>query len=115
MNNTTALGKNLRQCREELGLTQSEVSAFLRIEQSYLSKIETGERAPTSSLLEKLCVLFGVSENDILAPAMPVRSFSVAFRRNGFQLEDLSTISAINRLALNLEFMGKLLDKEADR
>ena len=51
----------LREIRDQAGLTQSELAARLRRPQSFVSKIETGERRVDLSELEQLCEELGVS------------------------------------------------------
>ncbi len=50
--------KRLREARESLGLTQSEVSAKLQKPQSYISKIERGERRIDIVELAKVAKLY---------------------------------------------------------
>ena len=50
--------KRLREARESLGLTQSEVSAKLQKPQSYISKIERGERRVDIVELAKVAKLY---------------------------------------------------------
>jgi transcriptional regulator with XRE-family HTH domain len=50
--------KRLRDARESLGLTQSEVSAKLQKPQSYISKIERGERRIDIVELAKVAKLY---------------------------------------------------------
>ena len=44
----------LLKAREEMGLTQKEVSERTGIHQAVISKLETGERKPTLKMLKKL-------------------------------------------------------------
>ena len=112
---STILGNNLRKCREAMGLTQSEVAAFLQIEQSYVSKIEAGERSLSTLMLDKLSVLYGVAAEKLASELPVIPTLSCSFRRNGFKVEDLEAISVIHRLALNIEFMRKLRLGEVSR
>jgi XRE family transcriptional regulator, fatty acid utilization regulator len=48
------LGKNLRDARERLGLTQEEVAARSGVQAGEVSRIEHGKRDPKVSTLEKL-------------------------------------------------------------
>jgi transcriptional regulator with XRE-family HTH domain len=50
--------KRLREARESLGLTQSEVSVKLQKPQSYISKIERGERRIDIVELAKVAKLY---------------------------------------------------------
>jgi len=47
-------GDYLRQKREDRGWTQPEAAAKARIEQSYLSKLETGRSYPSDDVFERL-------------------------------------------------------------
>ena len=48
------IGKIIRQIREALGLTQEQLAAKARIDQHYLSRIETGKQQPSLSILQKI-------------------------------------------------------------
>jgi transcriptional regulator with XRE-family HTH domain len=51
-----ALGKNLREARKRLGLTQEEVAERSGVQAGEVSRIEAGKRDPKVSTLEKLAV-----------------------------------------------------------
>ena len=52
------VGTTLNKLRKENGYTQEQVSNYLGITQSNLSKIENGERNFNMTLLDKLCLLY---------------------------------------------------------
>lgn len=52
-------GAFLRARREALGWTQPEAAAKARIEQSYLSKLETGKSTPSEEVFERLAEAYG--------------------------------------------------------
>lgn len=57
---------NLRKLRRERGLTQISLQMKTGIEQSLLSKYETGERVPPTDALLILADFYGVSLDYIL-------------------------------------------------
>ena len=109
------IGKTIRMMREKMGLTQGEIGKFLGLEQSHLSKIENGERTLSSDMLDRLSHLFGVPAAEIISGQCPECKLSVAFRKQELTADDFETISAINRIALNAAFMGRLLKEEEMR
>lgn len=56
----------LRAAREAAGLTQVELAKKLRITQSYLSKVERGERRLDLMQLRQFCTALGVSLTDFV-------------------------------------------------
>jgi transcriptional regulator with XRE-family HTH domain len=64
-----AMLERLRQARETAGLTQAEVAQALRRPQSFVSKIESGERRLDPIELWHLARLYGVE----LASLLPRR------------------------------------------
>jgi transcriptional regulator with XRE-family HTH domain len=48
------LGKNLREARERLGLTQEQVGERSGVQAGEVSRIEHGKRDPQASTIEKL-------------------------------------------------------------
>lgn len=108
--NSKIVGENLRKLRDNAGYNQQNIADFLKVDQSLVSKIEKGERSITADTLDKLASLFGVSvtaiENDVVA-----RPLSCAFRCSELSTSDMEAISAINKIALNLEFMDSLLKR----
>ena len=92
-----------------MGFNQSTIARFLNVDQSLISKVAKGERSLSVDMLEKLSCLFGVSINAIESSAIEASTLSVAFRASDLSLEDLEAISAINRIALNSEYMAEIL------
>lgn len=55
------IGSNIRILRQQKGLTQEQVAAYLGVSYQAVSKWETGANTPDISLLPALAALFGVS------------------------------------------------------
>lgn len=60
-------------------------------------------------MLEKLACLFGITVNDIENSNIDASGLTVTFRPSDLSIEDLEAISAVNRIALNPEYMAELL------
>lgn len=58
-------GDYLRNCRERLDWTQPEAAAKIEIEQSYLSKLETGKSYPSEEVFERLVDIYNIN-TDVL-------------------------------------------------
>jgi len=61
-----ALGKRLRQAREEKGWTQTYVAKMLGLTSQALSNYERGERDPDTPLLNRLAKFYEVSTDWLL-------------------------------------------------
>lgn len=103
------IGENIKTLREQSGFTQSNLAKYLQVDQSLISKIEKNERPVTSDMLEKLSALFGVTTDSFNGESIPTNRISFALRANEINEDDLEAISSINRIALNLNFMTRLL------
>ena len=104
------VGENLRILRENAGYNQQSIAVFLKVDQSLISKIEKGERSISVDMMEKLATLFGVNPSTITKKGAVSLTLSCAFRCSELTLDEMEAISAINRIALNAEFMTKLLE-----
>lgn len=60
------IGKFIAQRRKEKGLTQSQLAEALNITNRAVSKWETGNALPDSSLMLELCRILDISVNDLL-------------------------------------------------
>lgn len=109
MNDANIFSSRLKTLRELSGLNQSQLAAFLEVDQSFISKCENGERRLSIDALEKLGCLFGCSLDDLLMSNDETNDLRFAFRAASIHKEDLSAISDINRIALNLKEMRRLL------
>ena len=103
------IGENIRKLRENAGFTQASIASFLDVDQSLISKIEKGERGITLTMFEKLSYLFGVDIDQLEHPDFSASKLSFAFRGKDFSTEEMRAITEINKIALNSEFMSRLL------
>ena len=67
MSNNTKFGDYLRQKREAKGWTQPEAAARAEIEQSYLSKLETGKSFPSEEVYSRLLKAFEIDTAEMCA------------------------------------------------
>ena len=75
-----AINEKLRMMREEAGLRQGQIADYLGVTQTFISKVETGERNLTVDQLQD------VSQ------------------------DDLRSIADIGKIAINSRFMAKVLE-----
>lgn len=61
-----ALGTNLREARERLGLTQEQVAQRSGVHSTEVSRIEAGKRDPQVSTLERLAEAVEVRPGQLL-------------------------------------------------
>lgn len=62
-----SVGASLKRVRKDQQLTQQELSRATGIDQSIISKIETGKHLPRIDTLERFAEVFGVSLTELLA------------------------------------------------
>jgi transcriptional regulator with XRE-family HTH domain len=65
------LGKNLREARKRLGLTQEAVAERSGVQAGEVSRIESGKRDPKVSTLEKLAAAVEMKPGQLLDGAGP--------------------------------------------
>jgi transcriptional regulator with XRE-family HTH domain len=104
------IGREVKRLREKAGLNQTQIATFLGLDQTTVSKCESGERQFTVDALEKLCALFGCSMDNLLGQDAHPQTLNFAFRADTIDEGDLDAISDINRIALNIVQMKQLLE-----
>lgn len=100
------VGKNLKKLREENKYTQEQVSDYLGITQSNLSKIENGERNFNMTLLDKLCLLYNCSPEYLLGETYFHEKSHIAFRSD--EKVDLNVVAKMNEITGFLKLLRKL-------
>ena len=101
-----AIGKVLYELRRENGYTQKQVSDYLGITQSNLSKIENGERNFNITLLDKLCLLYNCSPEYLLGETDFHEKSSIAFRSD--DKVDLNVVAKMNEITGFLKLLRNL-------
>ena len=104
----TRAGATLRALRDKSGLTQQNLAAYLGVDQSLISKFETGERSLGVEQLDQLATLLGVDVDVFSSGRLDVPVLQLALRANSISQDDLQAISAINRIALDSAFMARM-------
>ena len=100
------VGKTLKELRSENGYTQEQVSDYLGITQSNLSKIENGEENFNMTLLDKLCLLYDCSVEYLLGKTDSYEKSSIAFHSD--EKVDLNVVAKMNEITGFLRLLRKL-------
>jgi len=112
MLNFELVAKRFSELRNKSGFTQSIVAEYLDVDQSYISKCEKGERQFSVDILDKASELFGCTMDYFVNESSEFSQMPIALRAKSVTVEDLNTIVAMNKIALNLRFMEGLLEGE---
>lgn len=102
----------LKELRKSCGLTQSQMAEYLGAGSDVVVRIEEDAEKPDATMVRKICDLFGCSIEYLFGEnndCVPVGFTFAVDKLNG---EELDGVSRINRIARNLEDMGRLY-KEA--
>ena len=106
-----ALYEKLRMMREQAGLRQGQIADYLGVTQTFISKVETGERNLTVDQLEQVLNLYGYSLESFADTDQEAHPLRFAFRAQDVSQDDLRVIADIGRIAINSRFMAKLLEE----
>ena len=101
------LGERLKELRTKFKYTQADISSLLGVDQSLISKYESGERQISVDMLEKLGDLYCCDL--VHAPEADSPAIQVAFRADSIDASNMRSIQAVNRIVLNSIFMAGLL------
>ncbi|WP_347354349.1 helix-turn-helix domain-containing protein [Acetoanaerobium noterae] len=112
MLNFALVGERFGELRNRSGFTQKQLAEYLDVDQSYISKCEKNERQFSADILEKAAELFGCTMDYFVNESCEFAHMPTALRAKSLNTEDLSTIAAMNKIALNLRFMESLLEGE---
>lgn len=99
--NIAKIGKKVKLLRETASFTQQQLADYLSVDQSLISKFENGERSINSDALKQLSALFCCPISSLISGDEVRPAYTVAFRTNAINQEDLMALSVINKIALN--------------
>lgn len=104
-----AIYEKLKMMREKAGLRQGQIADYLGVTQTFISKVETGERNLTVDQLESVVNLYGYSLASFAEMEQDAHPIQFAFRAQDVSKNDLHIIADIGKIAINSRFMAKLL------
>lgn len=94
----------LKKLRKDCKLTQEQMAKYLGVDQTLITKLENGTRAMSVTIMDQLCSLFGCTEAYLLGQSNAYIPLNFAFRANSIQGEDLQSIAAVNKIAMNIRY-----------
>lgn len=106
--NNKCLGQRIKELREQSHLSQSQVAAYLNIDQSYLSKIESGERMITVDHMERLAELYGCTFEELNSFETKVEQLKISFRAKEITVEDMNKYACKKRMLPSNSFSDYL-------
>lgn len=60
------LGNNLKKIRLEKGMTQGDICRAAGMDRGYISRVESGQKNPTISNLEKIAKALNISPDELI-------------------------------------------------
>lgn len=107
-----ALAKNIKDFRTKIGLTQSDLAGYLGISREEVNYYENAKRTVPAHLIPKMADLFGVDEYDLFEEdnAINKANMAFAFRAKEINTDDLNSIAAFKKIALNYLKIQKVIE-----
>ena len=105
-----AINEKLKLMREKAGLRQGQIADYLGVTQTFISKVEAGERNLTVDQLERVLNLYGYSLASFVNSEQDAHPIQFAFRAQDVSQNDLHIIAEIGKIAINSRFMAKTLE-----
>ena len=102
----------LKELRKASRLTQEQMAEYLEVDQSLITKYENGSRTMSVTSIDRICSLFGCTEEYLLGENDLYTPLNFAFRSNGIQGDDLQSIAAVNKIAMNIRYMNEMIGEE---
>ena len=102
--------EKLKMMREKAGLRQGQIADYLGVTQTFISKVETGERNLTVDQLGNAVNLYGYSLAAFADLDQDAHPIQFAFRAQDVSQDDLRVIAEIGKIAINSRFMAKTLE-----
>lgn len=103
-------GIKLKMIREKQGFTQKAIASFLGINKKLLSGFEEGKNTLSVGEIEKLTTLFGTDIFLARSGVDKIKTITLPFKANKITEEELEGIYRVNKIAMNSDFMAKLLN-----
>lgn len=108
----TNIHKKIVELRSCANVTQQTIADLLQVDQSFIAKVEKGERKYSLDQLKHISDFFGIRLDRLMNEEKPSCTLEIAFRSStNLSKSDLSDIAIINRIAVNLEEMQELLEE----
>ena len=102
--------EKLKMMRKKAGLRQGQIAEYLGVTQTFISKVETGDRNLTVDQLESVVNLYGYSLASFEDMEQDPHQIQFAFRAQDVSQDDLHIIANIGRIAINSRFMARTLE-----
>ena len=111
MNNLSkTAGDKIRYLQKQSQLDEIALALYLDIEPKELIRIENNEMDVSITLLEKVADLYDIELSELIDN--DTKFLPKVMNLKDFAPNDLKTIATINKIAKNVRFMGKTLEKE---
>ena len=107
----TNINNKLIALRSCANVSQQTIADLLQVDQSFIAKVEKGERKYSLDQLKSISDFFGIRMDRLMSESEPVCTLKIAFRSSSLSKSDLSDIAIINRIAVNLEEMRELQEE----
>ena len=104
------IGKRLKELRKKSGLMQKHIAEYLKVDQSLVARIENGERAISTAVLERLANLYCCPVRTIFSQGSCDTFTHFSFRTERMSMKDLESIAAINTIVLNQMEMDRIAE-----
>lgn len=94
-----------KAARQAVNLTQKEAATALNIDQSFLSRLESGAKHPNVNLLSQMAKLYGVTESDLISTDLPTQPFVCT---NTVQTQNSAALLGLQELAADKALVDAL-------